>query len=135
MPVSAGEEIKLFDWAQDALCRHKNADIWYPPMDATSPNDYYAVGKLVCASCPVWEECAEAGSSETWGMWGGLTPQERKGTVRLNHGTREMYRSGCRCSECATAHDNKPDLVNLARIPSVGQTFDAKALLYEVFDS
>lgn len=34
--------------------------------------------KKVCASCPVLEQCAEwAIHHEKWGIWGGLTPQER----------------------------------------------------------
>lgn len=67
-------------------------------------------------------------------MWGGLTPQERKGTVRLQHGTREMHRSGCPCKDCSSAEATEVPNVNLDRIPDMGVAFDAKALLYEVFD-
>lgn len=133
MPVSQGEqEIELSDWVQDSLCRHKSADIWYPPMDASNPNDYYAVGKLVCFNCPTWKECSKAGKNEVWGMWGGLTPQERKGTIKVNHGTREMYRLGCTCVSCSLAEIEIPKAVPLGKIPNMGVPFDPKSLLYDI---
>ena len=112
------------------MCRHKNADIWYPPMDANNPNDYYAVGKLICFNCPTWKDCAKAGESEVWGMWGGLTPQERKGTVKIAHGTREMHRLGCSCKDCSVAEDTLPSKVLLDAIPKMGEPLYPKALLY-----
>ena len=37
----------------------------------------YDVVRVYCARCPVSEECAEAGRSEEYGMWGGKSPHER----------------------------------------------------------
>lgn len=118
------------DWLKQALCRGKHPDIWYPPMDSPTPNDYYAVGKLVCAGCPVWKECLDSSENETWGMWGGLTPQERRGTVRPIHGSIEQFRNGCCCAEC---FDHPiPATVQLEKIPLKNTTFNVKDLLFDI---
>lgn len=116
----------------DALCRHKNADLWYPPMESNSPNDYFAIGKLACHRCPVWEQCLDLGYGETWGMWGGLTPHERKGILKLHCGTVEMYRKGCQCAECREAGNRVPNTADLSLLPNQGEAFDAKALLFQL---
>lgn len=36
-----------------------------------------AIAKAVCAECPVIEYCREAGMSELWGIWGGMTASAR----------------------------------------------------------
>ena len=118
------------DWMRDALCRHKNADLWYPPLESSTPNDYYAVAKLACHRCPVWEKCLDLGKSETWGMWGGMTPQERRGTVKLQCGTVEAYRKGCRCPQCREANVRIPNRADLSLLPKQGESFDVKALLF-----
>ena len=118
------------DWLQDAACRGKHPDIWYPPMDSPTPSDYYTVGKLVCANCAVWEECMNFGADETWGMWGGLTPQERRGTVRPLHGSIEQFRKGCRCSECM--NHVLPQPFQLSKLPQKSTLIDIKALLFDL---
>jgi WhiB family transcriptional regulator, redox-sensing transcriptional regulator len=69
-------------WKQDALCSGKHADIWFPPIFASERTGkeaiYHNVAKAVCYSCPVREECLEAGADEADGIWGGWTLQERK---------------------------------------------------------
>ena len=124
------------EWAKDALCRGKHYDLWYPPMDASSPNEYYTVGKLACHRCPVWKECLDAANAneETWGMWGGLTPQERKGTVKLQHYTVESFRKGCRCPQCREASVRIPNRADLSQLPKQGEAFNIKALLYALIE-
>jgi WhiB family redox-sensing transcriptional regulator len=34
--------------------------------------------KRICATCPVQRRCLEAGMTEKFGVWGGLTALERK---------------------------------------------------------
>lgn len=114
-------------------------DFWYAPMDAPSPNDYYAVGKLACHQCPVWKDCLEysrssdKGKQESWGMWGGLTPQERRGVTKLVHGTIEGSRRGCDCDMCRYPEPKK--LSDLTKIPKKLEQFDISTLLYELLDS
>lgn len=94
------------DWYGKAKCKGKHMDIWYPPMDANNPSQYYSVGKAICDRCPVWDMCLEQGMKEVWGMWGGLTPQERKAiddpkSPHLrDHGTIQRFRQGCSCDVC-----------------------------------
>jgi len=124
------------EWAESALCRGLHPDFWYAPMDAPSPNDYYAVGKLACHQCPVWRECLEYSKTsndnkqEVWGMWGGLNPQERRGTTKLVHGTIEGFRRGCDCDICRSA--TPQNVVDVSRIPRKLETFDVSTLLYEL---
>jgi WhiB family redox-sensing transcriptional regulator len=122
------------DWMRDALCRRKNADLWYPPLESSSPNEYYTLAKLACHRCPVWSECLELGKSETWGMWGGLTPQERRGTVKLQCGTVEAYRKGCRCAPCREANVRIANRADLSLLPDQGAEFDVKSLLFTLIE-
>lgn len=45
--------------------------------------------KAVCASCPVREECASLGENEDFGVWGGMTPVERRAAKRFRLLVRE----------------------------------------------
>lgn len=129
--LTAGVKVIIsMDWLQDASCRGKHPDIWYPPMDSPTPSDYYTVGKLVCANCAVWKECMNFGADETWGMWGGLTPQERRGTVRPPHGSIEQFRKGCRCNECMDHAIPQP--LQLSKLPQKNTPMDIKALLFDL---
>lgn len=85
---------------------------------------------MVCANCPVWKECLEFGADETWGMWGGLTPQERRGTVRLTHGSVEQFRKGCRCTDCL--NHVLPQPLQLEKLPSKNTSFDVNSLLFDL---
>lgn len=102
------------DWMPDSLCAGKNGDIWFPPFETDRPEAYYYVARQVCNLCPVWKECLNLGKSETYGMWGGLTPQERlplqrqdKGLHLAEHGTSVRYRQGCSCKLCEKAHSTR----------------------------
>lgn len=74
------------------------------------------------------------GVKETYGVWGGLTPQERtplqKGartTHLAEHGTVTRYRQGCTCIECDTAHTMRPLFaeVDMSVIPSASEEIPA----------
>lgn len=112
------------------MCFGKNADLWYPPLESDTPELYYSVSRVVCRQCPVWRECLQDGLEEKYGLWGGLTPQERTvlttDTPKQNairaHGTWLRFRQGCRCSECTSAEYEKIDKINIEKIPNVGET-------------
>lgn len=36
-----------------------------------------AIAKSFCRTCPVFAECAEAGTTEKWGIWAGRAPGDR----------------------------------------------------------
>jgi WhiB family redox-sensing transcriptional regulator len=69
-----------------ALCREIGLELFFPDGkgDGHLEEDYAA--RKLCASCPVVNECAEWGiAHEIYGIWGGLTPQNRR-TIRRQRG-------------------------------------------------
>ena len=94
------------DWVRSSPCLGKASFLWFPPMEAKDPNQWYEMGRVVCSTCEVWQECLSYGKEEKWGMWGGLTPKERKSTSKRspNHGHWTEFRRGCDCLDCQTAH-------------------------------
>ena len=65
-------------WQQKAACRGVAVELFFPPVEQEA---YEA--KTVCGTCEVREPCLEAAllTNETFGIWGGLTPQERRSLV------------------------------------------------------
>ena len=124
------------EWLRDALCRGVHAHIWYPPLESPNPHNYYTVGKRVCVRCPVWKECLSEATknNETWGMWGGLTPQERKGTARVPCGTWESYRLGCGCKECRKASMRLSAPIDVDTLPRHSEDFDIQELIFVLSD-
>jgi hypothetical protein len=58
-------------WTARAACR-----------DTAHPDQWFAskssAARAVCAGCSVRVECGEAGRRERFGIWGGLTPGQRR---------------------------------------------------------
>jgi WhiB family redox-sensing transcriptional regulator len=65
-------------WQRLAACRGVRVELFFPPVE----QDAYEA-KAVCASCDVRTPCLEAAliAGETFGVWGGLTSQERRSLV------------------------------------------------------
>jgi WhiB family redox-sensing transcriptional regulator len=65
-----------YNWRLRAACLGQDTDQWFP-----EGNEPLAIAaKLVCARCPVADEClswAQA-NGEIWGIWGGLDEDERR---------------------------------------------------------
>lgn len=57
-------------WADEALCKGNTARFY---LDVFTP-----LAKATCAVCPVRLECQEYGMDEPFGIFGGLTAQERR---------------------------------------------------------
>ena len=113
------------EWMKYSLCKNRAGDIWFPPFDATNPEQYYAIAKTVCNVCPVWKECLDISIKEVYGVWGGLSPQDRtpfQKSSRVSnlalHGTVVRYRQGCGCTLCEDAHENRNKYINIDVIPS-----------------
>jgi len=67
--------------AERGACRNADPDLFFPNHDEDSYEYKMAsrVAKSICESCPVKVECEEhAVRYEDYGIWGGLTPQERR---------------------------------------------------------
>lgn len=135
--------MKTLDWLSKSLCKNRHIDLWYPPLDSDTPEKYYSVAKEVCRRCPVWKECLDNGVTETWGMWGGLTPLERtvlhnktpKPTAIRIHGTWARYRQGCRCSECCATEETVTETLNMDSVPLMNESLgDLDILRFLLFN-
>jgi WhiB family redox-sensing transcriptional regulator len=65
-------------WREAAACRTVDVETFYPPAEHDGRE-----AKAVCFGCPVRETCLEFAieNGERFGVWGGLTPQERRWLV------------------------------------------------------
>jgi hypothetical protein len=76
----------------DPHCAEIGTILFFAP-DTDTPNAYvgedpYKYARQVCGTCPHKIECAEWGiANEDHGMWGGLSPADRKG-IRRKRGKR-----------------------------------------------
>lgn len=66
-------------WLKRAACRGLPAHWWYPPSPITTEATVnLRKAKQLCAGCEVRVECLEAGMTEEYGVWGGLSPKHRR---------------------------------------------------------
>lgn len=72
-------------WVAEALCAQVGGDGWFPDRAAPgseSLSNPVSVddAKAVCARCPVRQQCLAYAldNDETYGIWGGLSPRERR---------------------------------------------------------
>ena len=83
-----GSEYAKVNW-NEAECRKLEiyTDLFYEVEEERSSNAYDHINALrgICASCPIWKDCLTyAFKNEQYGMWGGLTSQERTSMVHTN---------------------------------------------------
>jgi hypothetical protein len=69
------------DW-DSAECRRLEiyTDLFYDIEEERSVNAYDHINavRAICVSCPIWKDCLTyAFQNENYGMWGGMTAQER----------------------------------------------------------
>ncbi|MCK0517898.1 WhiB family transcriptional regulator [Williamsia sp. DF01-3] len=69
------ELINTAPWTERAKCREVYPDAFFPATDA--PASKKRLARRTCQDCPVTAECLDAGMGEKYGIWGGLTEQER----------------------------------------------------------
>jgi len=77
------------DWRDNALCRptvHRRPEMFYPLGLDKGYTETPAIGaaKAFCRPCPVRAQCLAHAlvRKEEWGIWGGLTPAERRAMLR-----------------------------------------------------
>lgn len=66
------------EWHARAACRGGGPAIWYPERGTSAE-----MALARCKACTVRAECLEAGQSELHGVWGGMSPRERRRAARL----------------------------------------------------
>jgi WhiB family transcriptional regulator, redox-sensing transcriptional regulator len=76
--------VRGVNWDQ-ANCRGLNTEIFfYEESDLRERQlDNKAIRKI-CFTCPIRQECLQAGMEEEYGIWGGFTRQERAHIRRNN---------------------------------------------------
>lgn len=60
-------------WQHDAVCQSTDPELFFPEPRG---NPLPAIN--ICRTCPVRLACLRAGLHEEYGVWGGLTSDERK---------------------------------------------------------
>lgn len=68
------------DWRDLAACIGQDPDLFWPVGDSAWVKQQTARAKVICARCPVVDECLALGVQldEHDGIWGGTTKDERK---------------------------------------------------------
>lgn len=68
------------DWRERAACRGLNSDLFFPIGTGGPALAQIERAKAICRTCPVIAECLAAALAhgEDDGIWGGLTPDERR---------------------------------------------------------
>ncbi|GAB91255.1 WhiB family transcriptional regulator [Gordonia rhizosphera] len=79
-------------WREDAGCRGADPAVFFPAseLSAVDKARHERTAKLICGNCPVRRQCHDfaAIGPEPYGIWGGMTPTERK----RRHRRAQMYR-------------------------------------------
>jgi WhiB family redox-sensing transcriptional regulator len=60
-------------------CQTTDPEIWFSD-DQEGSGTHYKMAKQLCSTCPVTDLCLQysLASEEMYGVWGGLTPRERR---------------------------------------------------------
>lgn len=64
-----------YDWRKDGLCAQTDPEAFFPEIGGSS-----VPAKRICNTCEVSEQCLAYAlmNDEKFGIWGGLSPQERR---------------------------------------------------------
>lgn len=67
-------------WTDQALCVGGDPEMWF-----SLDEEVEAEAKAICADCPVREKCLDEAYAQSnhHGVWGGLTPDERRSYARV----------------------------------------------------
>ena len=78
----------IWDWQMRGSCRGMSSDLFFHPERERGPARAAreARAKTVCRCCPVLAQCRDHALAvhEPYGVWGGLTVDERKEQIRAN---------------------------------------------------
>ncbi|MDP8936973.1 MAG: WhiB family transcriptional regulator [Actinomycetota bacterium] len=71
-------------WRRGAACRNMDTELFFPRGETGAPLEQTVTAKAVCAGCPVRMPCLEFAmeSHQEYGIFGGLTEQERRSLAR-----------------------------------------------------
>lgn len=74
------------DWRDRAACRDEDPELFFPTGTTGPALQQIDAAKAICARCPVLSECLAFAleTGQDYGIWGGLTPEERRALRRRN---------------------------------------------------
>lgn len=69
----------MSNWRRRAKCVGHDPSMWFPDREGEAARLQYVEAKTICLECPVRPDCLDYAvrNHERYGMWGGLTPEER----------------------------------------------------------
>lgn len=69
-----------YPWREQAACHDLDTDLFFPVGEGAEAQAQIDAAKMVCASCPVREDCLTfaLATRQEAGVWGGLTEDERR---------------------------------------------------------
>ena len=77
-----------WEWQESAACRELPTEMFFYTDGERGPRrkNRENAAKAVCASCPVLQACRKQALAlaEPYGIWGGLTEEDRLGILNLN---------------------------------------------------
>jgi WhiB family redox-sensing transcriptional regulator len=77
---------ETYEWQYDSACRNVDPEVFFSPDAERGPSrrNREATAKALCAVCPVVRECLNHALTvrEPYGVWGGLTINERDQLLR-----------------------------------------------------
>jgi WhiB family redox-sensing transcriptional regulator len=83
-----GPVADLWEWQLEGSCRDADPTLFFHPEGERGParRTRDAAAKAVCATCPVRRQCREHALAvrEPYGVWGGLTEDEREAMHRID---------------------------------------------------
>lgn len=80
------------DWRDYAACRGEDPELFFP-IGTTGPAlRQIEEAKTICARCPVLRQCLSFAmeTGQDYGIWGGLTADERRSLRRRNQRSHRM---------------------------------------------
>lgn len=85
MTPGTGEELPSIEdlarpaWMKRAACRGEDPAVFFPSVGGNA-----AKARVICASCPVQQECLAyaLADPESAGVWGGISERERRKLAR-----------------------------------------------------
>lgn len=111
-------------------------DLFVPDNEPTAEEIRHA--RQLCAACPVQQACADwaLDTRQPDGIWGGLTPEERRAGRRPECGTEAGWRShrsrGEGCTICREAHDERLRADRMARLEQEHQEHGGSLVGYRL---
>jgi WhiB family redox-sensing transcriptional regulator len=73
---------EAYEWQLRGACRGADTTVFFLPEGERGPRKRRRerAAKTICRTCPVLEQCAAFALAirEPYGVWGGLTPEERE---------------------------------------------------------